>query len=220
MPPSPPPQGIVAIISRIFGGSVSSISSFIHLHSYAALITLMTLEGASLPLPSEVIIPVAGFLAARGVLNLQLAFLAILVGNTIGMAIDYSIGYYIGKKVVYKHAKFFHIKRRTIDSFDIWFRRNGAFAVFVSRFIPEVRGLMSFPAGFAKMPLGQFFGWSIAGAAIWDFVLLLFGYYFLSGTSAAVLLLAIAIFIIILYLIYRLSMGHIKKHAKRRIRKV
>jgi membrane protein DedA with SNARE-associated domain len=206
---------IIAAILGAMGGSKAYIVALLQSHGYLALVTLMTLEGASLPIPSEIVIPLAGFYAARGFFTLPLAFLVILLGNTIGMAIDYTIGYVIGKEVVYKHLEYFHIKRHTLNSFDAWFNRNGSMAVFISRMIPEVRALMSFPAGFAKMPLGKFFLWSIAGSAIWDFILIMFGYYALGGTSGYILASAIGIFILAIYIIYRLAMHNIKKHGKR-----
>lgn len=199
---------------QTFHGSYSTIVALLSSQGYLGLIILMTLEGASLPIPSEVVIPVAGYLAAKGILNPYFAFIAILIGNTFGMAIDYAIGYFIGKEVVYKHLQFFRIKKKTLDSFDAWFARNGSFAVFVSRMIPEVRALMSFPAGFAKMPLKKFFFWSILGSAIWDVLLMAFGYYLLSANSAIIISFALAVFIIALYIVYRVFMKSVRKNKK------
>ncbi len=210
------PFQIGASAGGIAGGAYAWILSLIHTYGYLGIVVLMILEGASLPIPSEVIAPAAGFLSARGVFSFPVAFIAVLLGNTVGIAIDYTIGYYIGKKVVYNNLHRFRIKKSTLKAFDAWFNRNGAFAVFISRLIPEVRGLMSFPAGFAKMPLKKFFFWSILGSAIWDIVLMLFGYYVVSTSSVAIEVGALAIFIVILYFIYKTFMSSVR--GKRRTR--
>jgi membrane protein DedA with SNARE-associated domain len=208
---------IISDIAGAIGGSAGVINSLIQSQGYLALVLLMTLEGIGLPVASEIVIPAAGFLAAKGLLNIWIAFIAILVGNTIGMAIDYTIGYYLEKGVVYKHLELFHVKRESIDAFDNWFSRNGPFAVFISRMIPEIRAIMSFPAGFAKMDLKKFFFWSILGSAIWDGALLLFGYfgYTLAVTNnLTVLFAAIGIFVIVLYAVYRIAIARIKKDTE------
>jgi membrane protein DedA with SNARE-associated domain len=205
------------IISDIIGaisGSASLITSFIQTQGYAALLFLMTLEGIGFPVPSEVVIPAAGFFAAKGILNVWFVFIVILIGNTIGMVIDYAIGYYLEKELVYNHLKLFHVRQESLDAFDGWFKRNGSFAVFVSRMLPEVRALMSFPAGFAKMDLKKFLFWSILGSAIWDALLLLFGYYVISTSNFLLLSVGIASFLIILYLMMRMAMKRIKSQGK------
>lgn len=203
---------IISDTVAAIGGSAAIITSFIQSYGYIAIIILMTLEGTSLPVPSEVIAPTAGYLAAQGILNPYLAFLAVLIGNTFGMIIAYAIGYLVGKKVVYKHLRFFHIKQETLDSFDAWFARNGTFAVFITRMIPEIRGLISFPAGFAKMSFPKFLFWSVLGSAIWDAVLVAFGYYLHAASNIVWIMGAIALFIIVLYLIYTRFMKSMRKH--------
>ncbi len=193
-------------------GSGAAITAFIKGSGYLALILLMTLEGAALPVPSELVIPAAGYFASQGSLNIYLVFIAILIGNTIGLAIDYAIGYYIGKDVIYKHLKFFRVSEESLNTFDEWFNRNGTIAVFISRMFPEIRALISFPAGFAKMPLKKFFFWSILGCAIWDVILLLFGYYLIS--NAFVVATAVGVFALVVYIAYRLTLGRVKRAQK------
>ncbi len=169
---------------------------------YLAIFGLMLLEGSSLPVPSEVVLPLAGLFAQKGLLDVYIAFFAALFGSIGGLAIDYYIGYFLGKEVVYKHLRLFHIRQESLDNFDRWFARNGTAAVFISRLIPVVRTFMSFPAGFARMNAKRFFSYSIIGTAIWDAVLLAFGYYFLSASSAVYVLTSIGVFAIIVYLLY------------------
>jgi membrane protein DedA with SNARE-associated domain len=180
-------------------------------YGYLAILILMILESASLPVPSEVLLPLSGYLASTNFFNFYVAFGVLMLGSIIGMAIAYGIGYYLGKDVIYKHLKLFHIKEKSLNDFDAWFERNGVAAVFLSRFIPEVRALMSFPAGFAKMPLKEFFAYSIAGAFVWNLVLMLFGFYLLSAHSAIIIMASIGILAVALYVIYRVAIGHIKR---------
>lgn len=201
-------------ITDVFQWTASGITSFIQSQGYLAILALMTLEGSSLPVPSEIIVPVAGLVSAQGLLNPFIAFSMVLIGSIIGLAVDYGVGYFIGKDVVYKHLQFFHVRKETLDGFDNWFTRNGAFAVFVTRFIPEIRALMSFPAGFAKMPLKKFFFWSILGNIIWDGALFAFGYYVLNVGSAAAVLASIGIFAIVLYLLYWYFMKKIRRERR------
>lgn len=183
--------------------NATSIQAFISTYGYAGLFGLMALEGASFPVPSEVVAPVAGYLAAKGALDFYLAALAILAGNMLGAAADYAIGYFLGKDVVYRHLALFHIKKSSLDSFDEWFARNGSAAVFASRMIPVLRGLISFPAGFAEMNFGKFMAFSLIGSAIWDVALMLFGYYLLSSQNLYLVMASIAALIIVFYIIYK-----------------
>lgn len=186
------------------------IYTFIQTHGYSAVFALMALEGSSLPVPSEIVLPVAGLLAEDGVFSFYGALVAALLGSMVGLAVDYTIGYYVEKDVVYKHLQTFHIKKESLEKFDAWFDRNAIAAVFFSRFIPGVRTLISFPAGFAKMPLKEFFAYSTIGSLIWDLVLMLFGFYLLSATNAVVVLTSLGVFAIALYGIYKLAMGKIR----------
>ena len=193
---------IIATIISVFTSSYSAISALVTKYGYAAIFGLMLMEGSSLPVPSEVVMPLAGLFAHNSLLRFYPALLAGVLGSIGGLIIDYYIGYFLGKDVVYKHMHLFHISRESLDRFDEWFARNGNFAVFVSRLIPVVRTFMSFPAGFAKMNPKRFFTYSIAGTFIWDAVLMAYGYYLLSAKSAIVVLFGIAAFIIIIYIIY------------------
>lgn len=201
-------------ITSILSGATSVITSIMQQYGYFGIFGLMLLEGASLPIPSEVVIPLAGYFAAQGALNLPLAFIAVLAGSVAGLLIDYYIGYFLGKGVVYKHLKFFHVKQKTLDSFDAWFNRNAVAAVFITRFIPEIRALMSFPAGFARMPMKKFLAYSVAGNIIWDSVLILFGYYLYGQQNNLVVIFgAIGLFALVLYMIFRYTMKKISANG-------
>lgn len=191
---------------------IGSIPLLVHTYGYAAIFVLMLLESASFPVPSEVVLPLAGALAAQGSLNFAAALLVGIAGSIIGCLIDYAIGYFIGREIVYKHLGLFHIKRETLDGFDAWFERNRVAAVVFTRFIPIIRTVINFPAGFARMPLKQFVGYSLVGIVIWDAVLMAFGYLVLSTRNAELLMAAIGAFTVVLYIIYRFA-GRSIKHT-------
>jgi membrane protein DedA with SNARE-associated domain len=187
----------------------SILYNFISNYGYLALLILMLLESTSLPVPSEVILPLAGLLSRNGPFLFPLAFLAATIGSFIGVLIDYYIGYILGKDIVYKHMKFFHLKKSEIDKFDMWFNNNMALTVFISRLVPVIRTFMSFPAGFAKMNIKDFIFYSSLGIIIWDFILMLFGYYLITSSSINVIIFSIVLLFLILYLIYKIVKKHI-----------
>lgn len=193
--------------------SMAGISGLIAKYAYAAIVFLMTLESASLPVPSEVVLPLIGYLAFKGTLNIYLGLAAAVIGSMIGIEIDYYIAYFLGKDVVYKHLKFFHIREENLKAFDEWFAKNGAFAVFVARLLPVVRGLISLPAGFAQMPQRKFLAWSFLGTMVWDVALVMFGYYALSTKNVYMLFGAVAVFAIVLYVLYLFFARRIRKRA-------
>lgn len=190
-----------------------NIHAIIAAHGYLAIVILMSLEAASLPLPSEIILPVVGYYVYTGALNLYLSILSTVIGTAIGITIDYFIAYYLGKDLVYKHAEKFHIKKESLDHFDKWFRNNISFTVFIGRLLPVVRGLISFPAGFAQMDLKIFYAYSLAGSLIWNVALIEFGYYAF-GASSTNFILTIAVcslFLQMIYLFYKASFNRIQE---------
>ena len=204
----------LASIVSIATGVPSAMEHIIGAYSYLGIFFLMLLESASLPIPSEIVLPVIGALSAASKLDVYLGIIAAIAGSMVGIAVDYYAAYYIGKDIVYRHLGAFHIKRKTLDGFDEWFKENGRFAVFISRLLPVVRGLISFPAGFAMMPKRQFFFYSFMGTVIWDVVLVLFGYYALSTSNVYLLMGTIAAFGIALYVIYAVAIRRINVMAK------
>ncbi len=203
-------MGIISIASSIMGSSYSTIALLVKHYGYAAIFTLMLLEGSSLPVPSEVVLPLTGLLARSGLLNAYWGVIVALLGSIGGLAIDYYIGYFIGKDIVYKHLQKFHIRKESLDAFDRWFERNGLAAVFLSRLIPVLRTFMSFPAGFARMDQKKFFAYSIAGSLIWDSLLVGYGYYALPVSNAVLLITSIGMFALLLYFIYYIAKKRMK----------
>ncbi len=182
------------------------IAPFMRAYGYGALFILMALESSSLPVPSEVVLPLAGALAHSGTFRVYIAFAVSVLGSLVGSAVDFYIGYAVSKEAVYSHLGLFHIKRKTLEAFDRWFDRNAVPAVLLSRLVPVVRTFMSFPAGFARMSLKRFFALTAAGCAVWNAVLIAFGYYLVAVGNVTTMLAAVGVFAIGLYLVYRLAM--------------
>lgn len=202
---------IVSFITALIFHSYNTVSMFIKNFGYTAVFVLMVMESSSVPIPSEVVLPLAGFFSAKGALSFPLALLVAVSGSMVGSVIDYTIGYYVGKEVVYKHLRFFHIKKQDLDNFDRWFEKNGIAAVFLTRLVPVIRTVVNFPAGFARLSLKSFLFYTLIGLVIWDFVLMVFGYYILSVNSAVIVMAGIGVFALLLYIIYNFSMKRMKK---------
>ena len=147
---------------------------------YIGIFSLMVLENLFPPIPSELIIPLAGFSAAKGDLNIVGVLFATLSGGLVGCIPWYVLGRVYGiqrlKKLTERFGRILTLTSRDIDASEAWFATYGNFAVFFGRLIPTVRTLISVPAGIAKMPFTSFLVYSLLGSAIWTSLLLFVGY--------------------------------------------
>jgi len=142
---------------------------------------LMFLENVFPPIPSELIMPLAGFEAARGSLSLVGVIIAGSIGSLAGAALWYWIGLRIGsarlKRLARRHGRWLTISPANVDQANAWFaRRRGGVAVLLGRLIPTVRTFISVPAGVARMPLPRFLAYSALGTGAWTTLLALAGY--------------------------------------------
>lgn len=131
----------------------------------------MCLESANIPIPSEAILPLAGYLVWKGHLTFWEAVLAGLAGGMIGSLASYWFGRLAGRPVLERYGRLFFVSSRELDTADRWFARYGPTAVLFGRLVPGIRTFISLPAGVARMPLGQFFLYSLVGAAPWTALL-------------------------------------------------
>ena len=142
---------------------------------YPGIFALMLLENLFPPIPSEVIMPLAGYLVADGQLSLVPTLIAGTVGSVLGTSFWYVIGAWIGaarlKRWAARFGRLMTLAPSDIDNAQRWFDRHGGLAVFFGRMIPAVRTLISVPAGIARMPLGRFLGFTILGSLVWTGVL-------------------------------------------------
>lgn len=136
---------------------------------------LMVAENLFPPIPSEVIMPLAGFLAGRGDLSLTLTVLVGTAGSVLGTLFWYYIGKAIGearlKRFAARHGRLLTLAPSDIDNANRWFERHGAAAVFFGRMIPAIRTLISVPAGLSSMPFWKFLVYTVLGSALWTGIL-------------------------------------------------
>ncbi|MCW5692301.1 MAG: DedA family protein [Pseudolabrys sp.] len=154
---------------------VSWIIAAISAGGYAGIAALMALESACLPLPSEVIMPFAGYLVSTGRLSLIATATAGAIGCNIGSTAAYLIGAHGGRTAVLRWGRYVLLSEDDLARFDGYFARYGAAAVFVSRLLPVVRTFISLPAGIAGMSFIKFQVYTFAGSWPWCFGLAYLG---------------------------------------------
>ncbi|WP_175987997.1 DedA family protein [Microbacterium tenebrionis] len=138
----------------------------------------IALENLFPPLPSEIILPLAGFTAAKGTLGLVEVLIWTTVGSVVGALALYGIGAWLGRRRMYAIAQRMPlIKIEDVERTEAWFERPGSKAVFFGRMIPIFRSLISIPAGIERMPLIRFTLLTAAGSAIWNTIFVLAGFY-------------------------------------------
>jgi membrane protein DedA with SNARE-associated domain len=156
------------------------ITGIIEQSGYFGIALLMFAENLFPPIPSELIMPLAGFTAARGDLNIFLVVIAGSAGSLLGAVFWYYVGFWVGgrrlKAWAAQHGRWLTLTPQEIDQVCGWFNRHGAKAVFLGRLVPAVRTLISFPAGIASMPFTRFLLSSMLGTVIWTALLAAGGY--------------------------------------------
>lgn len=147
---------------------------------YAGVFLLMLLENIFPPIPSELIMPLAGFVAAKGELNIYGVVVAGTAGSVAGALPWYYAGAWLGKDRLMdwtgRHGYWLTMCPEDIEKANQWFGRHGRSAVFFGRLLPTIRTLISVPAGLARMPMTGFIGYSTAGSLIWTALLALAGF--------------------------------------------
>jgi membrane protein DedA with SNARE-associated domain len=165
------------------------ITGLIKSNGYLGIAFLMLAENVFPPIPSELIMPLAGFTAGQGQFSLLLVILAGSVGSLAGTCFWYWIGVKIGteglKRFSDQHGRWLTLSRKDIERADAWFDRHGHWAVLVGRLIPAVRTLISVPAGMSGMSFGRFMLHSAIGTVAWTSLLALAGFW-LQGSYAKI----------------------------------
>ncbi len=193
---------------------------------YLGVFLLITLENVFPPIPSEVILLFGGFMTTYTKLNIIIMIIAATLGSIFGAIILYYIGKIFNKErlkkiISGKIGKVLRLKNSDIDKADEWFDKKGQKTVFICRFIPIVRSLISIPAGMSEMPLVKFLIYTTLGSLIWNTVLIIIGSIvganwvsiltILDTYSNIVLVLLIVAFVAFVYLFYRSKMKKNKK---------
>lgn len=156
------------------------VMSLIGAAGYAGVVLLMVVENLFPPIPSEIIMPLAGYMATRG----ELSFAGVVAAGTIGATLGTTPLYYAGarlgeerlKALADRHGRWLTVSREDIERAGHWFDRHGGVAVFFCRLVPGVRSLVSVPAGIRGMGFGRFLCYTAAGSAVWTALLAAAGY--------------------------------------------
>ena len=143
---------------------------------YLGIFLLMLIESSFIPFPSEIVLVPAGYLAAKGDMDISLILFFSLLGSIGGALINYFGALYVGRKFLLKYGKYILIKKETLNKMENFFKRHGAISTFTGRLIPGIRQLISIPAGLSKMNLKVFIFYTSLGALLWSIILVTLGY--------------------------------------------
>jgi membrane protein DedA with SNARE-associated domain len=152
---------------KILADIANFIIAVISASGYAGVALLMAIESACIPLPSEIIMPFAGYLVHTGRLNLFWVATAGAIGCNLGSAVAYWIGAYGGRPFIARYGRFVLLDRHDLDRADHFFARYGSITVFIARLLPIIRTFIALPAGIAKMPQLRFHLYTFIGSWPW-----------------------------------------------------
>jgi membrane protein DedA with SNARE-associated domain len=142
---------------------------------YPGLVFMMALESMIAPVPSEIVMPFAGFLVAQGRFSVPGGIIASSLGTLIGSLISYYMGRFGGYPLILRFGRYLLLDKEHLDFTIRWFDRRGEVTIFVARFIPVVRHLISLPAGVGAMNIVKFSFYTLLGGTMWNTVLLIAG---------------------------------------------
>ncbi len=146
---------------------------------YPGIFLLMMIEGIITPIPSELIVPFAGYLAAEGEMSLPLVIVVGAAGAAVGNSVAYFIGCRVGRPLIQRYGRYIRLDERDLMLAERWFAKYGDIGVLLGHAVPGIRSIISFPAGIGKMRFRNFIAYSTVGALIWTTVLALAGYFLL-----------------------------------------
>jgi membrane protein DedA with SNARE-associated domain len=150
--------------------------NFVESAGYPGLFILMVMESTFLPIPSEAVMPPAGFLIEEGVFSFPAVIFFATLGSIVGSLISYLIGAWGGRPFIDKFGKYMLLDRHHLAIAENYFNRWGNITILAGRFIPVVRHLISIPAGIGKMNLPRFILYTAIGAGAWNALLAWAGY--------------------------------------------
>jgi membrane protein DedA with SNARE-associated domain len=201
-------EPIISIILSVTRGVTATVQTW----GYSGIFGLMLLESSSVPIPSEVILPFAGYLVSIGQLDLWITLTIATIAGILGSLLDYYIGLK-GAQSLTQHKILGKalLSTNQLEVAEKWFLKYGSLMVFISRIIPGFRTTFSFPAGAAKMHLLKFLAFTTAGCLLWNAMLIYLGWYLgknwtrVAGVSHYIIIAALAtiLIIIVVYLFSR-----------------
>ena len=143
---------------------------------YTGLFILIVLESTMVPIPSLLVMPFAGFLAAQGHFSLPVILVINTTAALTGSGLSYLLGAAGGKPLLVKYGKYVLVRPKDLEKTEVYFAKHGAWTVLIGRFLPVIRHIISIPAGIARMPLLPFFSLTGLGATLWGGGLMVLGY--------------------------------------------
>ena len=152
---------------------------------YTGIFILMALESTVLPVPSELVLIPAGYLAYTGEMNFLFIILVSTLGSLAGAALNYAFALWVGRPFLERYGKYFFVRPELLHKTDAFFVNHGAISTFTGRLIPGIRHLISLPAGLTRMNFFAFSFFTSLGAAIWSLILTLMGY-FIGGNETLI----------------------------------
>ncbi len=144
---------------------------------YPGIVALMAMESSILPVPSELVMPPAGYWAAKGQMNFGIALLSGVVGSVVGALANYYGARLIGRPLIQRYGKYVLLSEKNLLRSERFFAEHGEISTLVGRLFPVIRHLISIPAGLHGMPLPKFIGYTAIGAAVWCAILTWIGYF-------------------------------------------
>jgi membrane protein DedA with SNARE-associated domain len=144
---------------------------------YPGIFLLMAMESSVIPVPSELVMPPAGYLAQQGQMHMAIAILCGTAGSLVGAYVNYFAAHYLGRPLLLKYGKYVWITEEKFAKVETYFKNHGEISTFIGRLLPVVRHLISLPAGLANMNHWKFSLYTLAGAGLWVTVLTFIGYF-------------------------------------------
>jgi membrane protein DedA with SNARE-associated domain len=144
---------------------------------YPGILLLMAMESSIIPVPSELVMPPAGYLVYQGKMNMALVILCGTVGSLVGAYANYFASRYLGRPLIIKYGKYVLIPPEKFEKVESFFLRHGEISTFIGRLLPVIRHLISIPAGLSGMNHLRFSLYTLIGAGLWCTILTLIGYF-------------------------------------------
>lgn len=191
------------------------VTAFIDKTGYISVFVLMVMESMVLPIPSEAVMPFAGFLIADSKLTFTLVIAVSTLGSIVGSILSYGIGLYGGQPFIERYGRFFLLDRDALAATERFFKKYGNATIFICRFIPVVRHLISLPAGIGRMNLVRFSIYTIIGAGLWNAFLTVCGFYLRKNWEVVMQYIRIVDIAVLAVLVFGIAF-FIKKHVSRR----
>ena len=209
------PQGILSLVTNLPKHAITFASEA----GYVGIFVLMLAEAAAFPIPSEIILPFAGYLVYRGTLDFWTVILLTTIAAIMGSYVDYYLGLKLGQRLLTNKSKFPFVKEKHLRRAESWFNHYGPVAVALFRLVPGARVLISFPAGLYRMNRLKFGIYTLAGCLPWNITLTYLGLWLGSSWTAVVeafrYINLVAYALLVLFVVWvgwRLRTGRVRTH--------